>query len=77
MRQQENLQKNLQKLLSIPSKRRLIQNLKVMKRNTVKKSMIVKILERVGKKTKAMRKMAKMSKIVFWQKPHRKKDMNF
>jgi hypothetical protein len=48
-----------------------------MKRNTVKKSMIVKISERVGKKTKAMRKKEKMSKIVFGQKPHRKKDTNF
>ena len=77
MKQQENLRNNLQKLLSIQSKRRLIRNLKVMKRNTVKKSMIVKISERVGKKTKAMRKKEKMSKIVFGQKPHRKKDTNF
>lgn len=77
MRQRENLLKSLQKLLSIPSKLKLIQNLKVTSRNTAKKSTIVRISQRVGKKTKAISKKKKMRKIVFGQKRFRKKDMNF
>lgn len=68
--------KSLKRLLKIPSKLRLIQNWKVMKRNTAKKSTIAKISERVGKKTKAMRKMEKMRKTVFGQKLLRKQNTN-
>ena len=71
--------KSLKRLLKIPSKLRLIQNWKVMKRNTAKKSTIAKNSEKVGKKTKAMskmRKMEKMRKTVFGQKLLRKQNTN-